>query len=188
MTKYTYMKDYIRSSIKKINAWLSKRGYGLYMSKLPTVEDEVDLDRKIVFISTRSSPQNQLYSLLHECGHIIIRSRKDYDTRYAAAIAYTEGNKKPSMRGLVEEIEEEILAWREGQMLAKKLEIFVEEQSYYRYSSRWVMSYIVRASVGREHLFPVTNDKEKKEKDKGLPIQLSLLDLIDKKDSSEDGA
>jgi len=177
MTKYVYMTDYIKSSIKKLEGWLSKRGYGLFMSKLPTIEDEVDLERKVVFITTRSSKQNQLYSLLHECGHIVIRSRRDYNTRYSSSIAYTEGNtKKPSYRALVEEIEEEILAWREGHNLAKKLEIFVEEKSYYQYSSRWVMSYVVKAGVGKEHLIAyISSDKDKKGQ-KGEQVESNIAE------------
>jgi len=152
----------IEQYIDKVEAWLYKRRFVLLKSKFPTIEDEVDFERKVVFLSLKSKPENQLYSLLHECGHIIIRSRKDYAERYKSSIAFSEGKlNKETYRASIEEIEEEILAWREGYALASKLEIPIKENIYYRYSSRWVMTYIVKASIGNEYLYLGTSsDKE----------------------------
>jgi hypothetical protein len=154
------MNNTIEQTLSLIESWLDKKGFVLCKSKKPTIEDEVDFERKVVFLSLRSSPINQLYSLLHECGHIILRNRKDYKEKYKASYEVNEENGRASLRSSVEEVEEEINAWREGENLCKKLSISIEKDQYYRYASRWVMSYIVLAAIGNEHLLRTAKDKD----------------------------
>lgn len=155
------MKNLIEENHSKIESWLSKKGFLLLKSKNKTIEDEVCFERKVVFLSLRSNPVNQLYSLLHECGHIVVRTKKDYKDKFKELLEVLEGDKKETLRSEVEEVEEEILAWREGFTLAKKLGIEVDENKYYKYSSKWVMSYIVRAAIGNEHHFGALKQKKK---------------------------
>ena len=148
----------IEHSLDLIESWLDKKGFVLCKSKKPRIQDEVDFERKVVFLSLRSSPINQLYSLLHECGHVIIRGRKDYKTKYKSHYKVSEEVLPPTMQSSVEEVEEEINAWREGENLCKKLSIEINTDDYYKYASRWVMSYIVVASLGNEHLLPAAKE------------------------------
>ena len=100
------MTKLIEQSIDKIESWLAKKGFALLKSKLSTIQDEVDFDRKVVFLSLRSKPEYQLYSLLHECGHVIIRTRKDYRLRYAASAEREENpSKNETNRSIVEQID-----------------------------------------------------------------------------------
>lgn len=55
----------IEVDIKKLEKWLNKQRYILV--RLNTTADEVDDIKRIVYISRRSKPINQLFSLLHEC-------------------------------------------------------------------------------------------------------------------------
>lgn len=147
------MKSVIEQNFSTLEAWINRRGFILFRSKHKKISDEVDFDRNIVFINERSTPIHQFYSALHECGHIIVRSKKDYKKTFKASVAYNEDmSAKLTFRSLVEEIEEEILAWREGEKLCKKLSINLDTDKYYTYSSRWVMTYIVKAGLGKEHL------------------------------------
>jgi hypothetical protein len=155
------MSDSIEQSIDKIEVWLSKRSFALFKSKLKTIEDEVDFDRKIVFLSLRSKPINQLYSLLHECGHVVVRTKKDYKSRFRATNAREAGTLlRETNRSIVEQIEEEILAWREGYALAQKLNIDLIEKDFYQYGFRWVMSYITLGAIGKEHYLPIAFQQE----------------------------
>lgn len=178
---YTYfvMNQTIEQSLDKIEKWLEKQRFALLKSKLSTIEDEVDFERKVVFLSLKSKPMNQLYSLLHECGHVIIRKRKDYKERYKESIAFLEGDLvKETNRCSVEQIEEEILAWREGFTLASKLDIVIDSDTYYKYSSRWVMSYIVKASIGKEYLYLSDNkiDSSDKTEKQNKKTTISLVE------------
>lgn len=167
----------IESAFKIIESWLTKKGFSLFRSKQKSIVDEVDFERKVVFISERYKTNFQFYSLLHECGHIVLRTKKNYETYFKASFDYETSNKKQSYRASVEEIEEEILAWREGFNLAKKLKIFVDEDKYYTYSSRWVMTYVVKAAIGKEHLYDSTNKKARKE--------TKEIEFVDCKNSTE---
>jgi hypothetical protein len=167
----------IEQSLDRIESWLDKKGFVLCKSKKKTIEDEVDFERKVVFLSLRSSPINQLYSLLHECGHVIIRGRKDYKIKYKNYYRVSEEVLPPTMQSSVEEVEEEINAWREGENLCIKLSIDINTDEYYKYASKWVMSYIVLAAIGNEHLLPLPKDnteEDVKETNKSIDLRKVL--------------
>lgn len=157
------MSNPIEQNMDKIESWLDKKGFVLCKSKKKTIQDEVDFERKVVFLSLRSSLISQLYSLLHECGHVIIRGRKDYKEKYKSFYKVSEECSSPTLRSSVEELEEEINAWREGEQLCKKLSIVIDTDEYYKYSSRWVFTYILVASLGNEHLLPSVKEKGEEE-------------------------
>ena len=167
----------IEQSLDLIESWLDKKGFVLCKSKKRTIEDEVDFERKVVFLSLRSSPINQLYSLLHECGHVIIRGRKDYKIKYKSHYKVSEEVIPPTMQSSIEEVEEEINAWREGENLCVKLSIDINTDEYYKYASRWIMGYIVLAAIGNEHLLPLPKDNTEdgvKEKNKSIDLRKVL--------------
>lgn len=169
----------IKQPLKIIESWLDKKGFVLCKSKKPTIEDEVDFERKVVFLSLRSSPINQLYSLLHECGHVIIRTRKDYKEKYKAHNKVGEQLSRATIRSAVEEVEEEINAWREGENLCKKLSIEIDVDQYYKYGFRWVMGYIVLAGLGNESLLPTAKDKEEDSIKEKTDIEVDICKVLD---------
>lgn len=154
------MKKSIDKSLNIVESWLDKKGFCLLRSKKRTIEDEVDFERKVVFLSLRSKPLYQLYSLLHECGHVVVRTSKEYKRKFAAHIAAQEGTAKTTICSVVQEVEEEILAWREGETLASKLGIDIDEEDYYKYGFKWVMGYIAIASIGRESHLPIAKESK----------------------------
>jgi hypothetical protein len=169
----------IQQSLDKIESWLSRKGFALLKSKNKTIEDEVDFNRKVVFLSLRSNPINQVYSLLHECGHIIVRGKKEYKIRFSESVAIEEGLQfRETNRSIVEQIEEEILAWREGYVLSQKLNLNLVEKDYLKYGFRWVMSYVVRGSIGKEHYLPSGISQEESHT-KNQITQTELTALLD---------
>lgn len=168
----------IEQSLSVIESWLDKKGFVLCKSNKRTIQDEVDFERKVVFLSLRSSPINQLYSVLHECGHVIVRGKKTYKEDFKEIIKASEGEARTTLISTVQEVEEEILAWREGEVLARKLSIHLDRENYYRYGYRWVMGYIVLAAIGNEHLLPIPKDitieEEPKEK-----VKIDLCKVLD---------
>jgi hypothetical protein len=170
----------IQQGLDKIESWLSRKGFALLKSKNKTIEDEVDFNRKVVFLSLRSSPINQVYSLLHECGHIIVRGKKDYKHKFCESVAIEEGLQfRETNRSIVEKIEEEILAWREGYVLSQKLNLNLVEKEYFKYGFRWVMSYIVRGSIGKEHYLPSAKWVDEDSHTKNQITQTELAALLD---------
>lgn len=132
--------------IKKVQNWLSKRGYRVISGKERHIVDSVDFDLKLVLLSTHSKPENQFYSILHECGHILNRE-KSYSRKYKfLKQSETDLRKQETTRYLVEEIEEETEAWRRGAELAARLQIAPDNDVYQNYASKYLMTYIVEAA------------------------------------------
>lgn len=139
-------------NIQIVENWLSKRGFRLIRGNEKHVSDSVDFDLKLVLLSGRSNSENQFYSVLHECGHILNRD-KNYDRKYKTLKQSEQDlRKQKTLRFLTEEIEEETEAWRRGEELAKKLKIAVDSDTYHKYASRYIMSYVVHAAKDKDYL------------------------------------
>jgi hypothetical protein len=139
--------------ILKLEKWLN--GKGLTLVKGKKLDDEVFMEKKIVLLSTKQNLKHQLFSLLHECGHVMIRcTPKDFQEEYPVLAALE--NKEPEyrfpLRFYMEEIKEEIQAWDNGLLLAKILSIPIPKQEYYNFASRWVLRYCALATVDRKWL------------------------------------
>jgi len=74
--------------------------------------DEYWIDNKVITINDTRSKQEQLYVLLHEAGHVILRDNPDFDK-----MCPSPENSK------IETLKEEILAWEEARKLADLLSI-----------------------------------------------------------------
>ena len=74
--------------------------------------DEYWIDDNVITINTLKDKQHQLFVLLHEAGHVVLRSRDDFDEMF------------PGIKtSRVEVLKEEIMAWEEARKLADKLSI-----------------------------------------------------------------
>lgn len=100
-------------------------------------EDAYYHDVKCIGICTRHSKEVQLFCLLHEAGHFLIRRRRNFPIKYRD----TDSNKKTSKT--VDVIREEINAWEEGERLAKKLRITLDEGRWTSYWKKQVYEYIL---------------------------------------------
>ena len=133
------------SGIEELIEWTNKKGYDIEFDYC--VHDEFRPSDKSISISTRQGPENQLYALLHECGHLILQNNENlYNKKYpsSAKMATCNSNLRleRSSRYKVDVLTEEIDAWRKGKDLAKRLEIYIDEDRYYLLMSKCVYSYI----------------------------------------------
>ena len=87
-------------------------------------------------------------------GHLITRSKKKSFLKKFKILSYleeSESEKKP-LRFYMQETEEEILAWNNGFALANKLNLGIDEHSYYKYAARFVCGYMAHATVNKTWL------------------------------------
>lgn len=138
-------KQAFEAGIDDLIDWTHKKGYSIDFDYC--VRDEFRPGDNMITISIRQGKENQLYSLLHECGHLILQNNENlYNQKYpsSAKMAYFTSNKKleRSPKYKVDVLTEEIDAWRKGKELAKKLKIYIDEDKYYSVMSRCVYSYI----------------------------------------------
>ena len=138
-------KQVFESGICDLIEWAHKKGYSIDFDYC--VQDELRPADKLITISTRQNEEKQLYSLLHECGHLILaKNETSYEKKYPSStkMAYFNSNKRlaRSPQYKVDILAEEIDAWRKGEDLAKRLDIWIDEENYYKTKSKCVYTYI----------------------------------------------
>ncbi len=134
--------DYIRM----IEAWATTKGYKV----LGKWEEDAyyEEDKEIVYSLRTKKKKNQMYSLLHECGHALAYESQGYKNRFPTMSKRRFKTAKVNSRTnafKVEQIIEEHDAWHRGLKLAHRLGIEIDKEDYNNYASRWVMSYIRKA-------------------------------------------
>ena len=102
-------------------------------------------DERIILINDIQSDQHKYYALLHELGHHMNRTRgsMNYHKRFNL-LTEAESRGKPirSYAYRVQYVEEEMEAWRNGEKIAKQLNLKLDLDKYRTYGSKWVMTYI----------------------------------------------
>lgn len=136
------MLDY-KESINVITQWAATKGYKVFGN---WGEDAFyDKDKEIVYSLGTKNKKNQLYSLLHECGHALAFESKGYKDRFPTMAKQRFKTAKVNPRTntfKVESILEEYDAWSRGLALAQRLSIKIDKEDYGKYASRNVMTYV----------------------------------------------
>jgi|GEM_PF-4977564 hypothetical protein len=86
--------------------------YDVVVDYDPLGMDEYWIDDKVVTINDTKPARKQLFVLLHEAGHVMLRHSEEFDDMFP-------GSKTIK----VEILKEEVAAWEEGRRLADKLRI-----------------------------------------------------------------
>ena len=136
------------AGISRVIGWLEKKSWSLdidYCNK-----DEMQPEERQITINARQGVEKQLYSLLHECGHIQ-QNWKRYEQDYPATAkmnCYASTNRRfaKSPKYKVDILAEEIEAWRRGKTLADRLGIYINEEKYNELTAECVYSYILWAA------------------------------------------
>lgn len=134
---------YAKICLDKLFKWANSKGYQILKGR--DLDDCVIYEDKIIHINTRVSPEKQVYTLLHECGHIV--EYKNGGDKYKKKYPISErirndGRSQYSFEGRVATVEEEISAWRNGKKIANSLGLLINEKKYDRYAAVNVISYI----------------------------------------------
>ena len=123
---------------KLIEIWINKKGCELTAG----LTDQYIPDLMRIIYNKRLKLENQIYSILHECGHLIIQNSACYEKRYKIqAEALEDGRKKHSLRWRIDYLKEEFDAWDKGKQLAKKLGIEIDQEKYDKYAALWLKTY-----------------------------------------------
>jgi len=139
-------KKLFESGIVLLIQWLEKKGWTVDFDYLN--QDEMIPPSKLINVSTRQGVEKQLYSFLHECGHLLIQSNWNrYEKEYpatakmnACATVHKQIERSPKYR--VDCLSEEIEAWKRGKKLADRLGLYYNEEKYNDLASKCVMTYV----------------------------------------------
>lgn len=121
--------------IRSAKCWLRKRGWNVV--ERARCRDVVNFDEKQVYLSLHSTPEHQLFSILHECGHIIAGGKKAILEIVNAPYA-----KKRTDAFCVSCVLNEARAWDAGEKLAKRLGIVIDRVAYENYRARYLRNYM----------------------------------------------
>ena len=98
----------------------------------------------LIAISNRQPLLSRFYTLLHEAGHFVLRSRDD---RFKNSV---RSNRRKSKSKRVDVVHEEFLAWDMGLQLARELGLYVDADTWVNFSRRHLYDYIVWAHKPKE--------------------------------------
>ena len=131
----------------EVEKWLKTKGYEVVQKT--DAEDSIVWDSKTVFINSRNHPETRYYTLLHECGHLLIAQganqwAKDVPMYASVEDARVERSKAYGVSLVAEEIE----AWKRGRRLGKKLGHTIDHKKYDKQITDCVYSYIEFVATG----------------------------------------
>jgi len=129
-----------KKSFEVVELWLYDRGY--IVNQYTDAEDSVYYDAGEILINSRKHPESKFYTLLHECGHILINDNRDRLFNLSRETQAIMGGPKHSRKKRVAVISEEIEAWKRGERLAKRLGLKINEDKFDRCRANAIMSYI----------------------------------------------
>lgn len=131
--------------LNKLTRWAQNMGYRVTFAR--NVNDEINFETKEITISTKSKEENQVYSLLHELGHLqLSKSAYSYERKFPIAHrALEQPSLNRSKRFFMDEIYEEIEAWKEGEKLAHLMMPKFDLEKYNKYAADCVFCYMKAA-------------------------------------------
>lgn len=88
-------------------------------------------DSGVVSIDSTMPLEDQLFVILHEAGHVILRNNPDFEERFPDS---TRANKE----GRIEILKEEVLAWEEARNLITR---FAIDKSEFFNKTKWKVNY-----------------------------------------------
>jgi len=123
----------------KLIDWIKKKGFIYEEGK----NDLYEPTEKKIYVNKRLNKQNKLYSVLHECGHLLVQQNIfSYEKRYKSQVdGIFDKRKCRSLRWRIDFLKEEYDAWDRGYRLAKRLKIPINKERYYDYASKCLESY-----------------------------------------------
>lgn len=125
--------------LRKLENWITEKGYSLKWAKF----DQVDYEMKEVKICSVQSKENQIYSFLHECGHIILSNKSNYNKDFKVINdADVDARKMRSDLYKYKQLREEIEAWECGYELANQLKIRINKDKYDAYAAKCFKTYV----------------------------------------------
>jgi len=116
------------SKLKTVVEWCNSKGIQVHFGK--KAGGVYDANTKNIVITSHSSPEKQLYYLLHECGHHLIGFTEHHE-RFGMGYPQTETpGANQTFHHRLACLEEEIEAWQRGWKLSKRLKLKIRREEF----------------------------------------------------------
>jgi hypothetical protein len=129
----------MNNRIKRLVDWLWYQGFNFRFG----MTDQVDYDTSTVIVYPNPNQKYLLYTLLHECGHVAVGWKPTYKKEFKS-IATNDVDTRHGRSNIYKykKLKEEMDAWEEGKVIAKKLKIRINKADYDKYAAKWYMTYV----------------------------------------------
>ena len=126
---------------EKIISWILDQDWTINFRGRRNEADHFDSQ---INISYQTRGKTLLYTLLHEAGHVVLRSDPAYFmTKYQGiTAALVSPSKMFNTNYKVDTVKEEFDAWRIGEELANELCLDIDLNDYNKFGNKCLMSYI----------------------------------------------
>ncbi len=136
-----------KRQFEEISQWAKK--YNVDVSLESGTDDRYESSEKKIFINSRLGAEARYYTLLHECGHLLVdKNWKTFERDNPMYASSCDLRIAKSKAYRVSIVAEEIEAWKRGRRLAKKLGHRVDDKKFDKMISENVMTYIDWAATG----------------------------------------
>lgn len=114
-----------QEALETLEIWAVDRGYHIEFIK--GGDDCICYINKLIEINSSNSYEEQVYCLLHECGHVLIFENGSFHNfDKIRELDISKNSKLYRVYTVLEEAE----AWKRGQQLAKRLFIQIDEAAW----------------------------------------------------------
>ena len=129
----------------EIESWLNSKGYEVVQET--DAEDSIEFNLKRVLINSRNHPETRYYTLLHECGHLLIAQGAKQWAKDLPMYAYVQDARVERGKAYrVSLVAEEIEAWKRGRRLGNRFSHVINHNKYDKLITQCVFSYIEEAA------------------------------------------
>tara|TARA_Y100001938_G_C7935988_1_gene351798 strand:- start:232 stop:657 length:426 start_codon:yes stop_codon:yes gene_type:complete len=134
-------KEQVISSLKAIESFLYQE-HSVEVDYSPDHKDVYYQDISRIEINSRQNYNSRLNSLLHEAGHVIIRSEVDWESKRFPYMKDQGSFIRGNISHRVDVLREEVMAWEEAKKLVNYLSLEVDEELFARHRTAALKSYI----------------------------------------------
>ena len=106
------------------------------------VSDVYYPDISRIEINSRQNYRSRLHSLLHEAGHVILRSSKKSFKKNFPHMKSEGSFSRGNINHRIDILREEVLAWEEAEALAKYLDIKLNKKVWSRHRNEALKTYV----------------------------------------------
>ncbi len=135
-----FMRDSV--SIERLEIlidWCKSKRLDVAFGRIPN--GVYEHDKRLITINGSLTPENQLFVLMHECGHHLI-GQPNPDDRYGSGHHVRDPEVKKTIVHRVDVIDEELEAWARGLKLTKRLGMTIDLDRYNRTRSEYIKTYL----------------------------------------------
>lgn len=121
-------------AFRKLSGWLDNRSWQVQFKSKAV--DAAYYDTKTIVINRCSTSEHQIFTLLHECGHLLSGGKQATIDR----LWVSKQTKKTDWHRVMC-VMDEVRAWDAGERLAYRLGIYIDRTRYAAYRARYLKKY-----------------------------------------------